>query len=130
MTNTCKYDFRATGKKANKFSSEKYLQAKGDTGTMFFSSKASPSKVRIVRAYLSADNWPASVDEYTKSAEIVVTNNSNNCEAFRITIEDARHLVEALPDIIRDAEQIKEALAKILPTEGDSRYEEVDDDDD
>ena len=129
MTNTCKYDFRATGKKANKFSSEKYIQARGSVGTTFFSSKSRPSNVRIVRAYLSADNWPASVDEYTKSAEIVVTNNSNNCEAFRITIEDARHLVEALPSIISDAEQIKEALVKVLPVEEAEDFDDDGDDD-
>ena len=124
MSNTCKFDFSVTDKKSTRFSGDKYTKAKADAGTMFFSSKASPSNVRIVRAYLRADNWISSVDDYTKSAEIVVTNSSSNCDTFRLTIEDARQLMEALPGIISDAEQIEEALTKVLPAE------DIDDDDD
>lgn len=124
MSNTCKFDFSKVDKNTVKYSHDKYTKALAGVGTMFFSSKASPSNVRIVRAYLRADNWPSSVDDYTKSAEIVVTSSSSNCDTFRLTIEDARQLLESLPGIISDAEQIKEALTKVLP------QEDSDDDDD
>lgn len=130
MSNTCKFDFSVTDKKSTRFSGDKYAKAKADTGTMFFSSKASPSNVRIVRAYLSADNWLSSVDDYTRSAEIVVTNRSGSCDAFRLTIEDARQLLEALPSIISDAEQIKEALVKVLPVKEAEDFDDDDDDND
>ena len=115
MSNTCKFDFSKVDKNTVKYSSDKYAKALAGVGTMFFSSKARPSNVRVVRAYLRADGWLSSVDDYTKSAEIVVTNSSGNCDTFRLTIEDARQLLEALPSIISDAEQIKEALTKVLP---------------
>ena len=129
MSNTCKFDFSATDKKSTRFSGDKYTKAKAGVGTMFFSSKARPSDVRIVRAYLSADNWLSSVDDYTRSAEIVVTNRNGNCDTFRLTIEDARQLMEALPGIISDAEQIKEALTKVLPAEEAEDFDDDDDDD-
>ena len=129
MSNTCKFDFRATDKKSTRFSGDKYTKAKAGVGTMFFSSKARPSDVRIVRAYLSADNWLSSVDDYTRSAEIVVTNRNGNCDTFRLTIEDARQLLEALPSIISDAEQIKEALTKVLPAEEAEDFDDDNDDD-
>ena len=115
MSNTCKFDFSKVDKNTVNYSSDKYAKALAGVGTMFFSSKARPSNVRVVRAYLRADGWLSSVDDYTKSAEIVVTNSSGNCDTFRLTIEDARQLLEALPSIISDAEQIKEALTKVLP---------------
>ena len=127
MSDTCKFDFSEVSKNSVNYSSDKYAKAKASVGTMFFSSKARPRNVRIVRAYLSADNWLSSVDAYTRSAEIVVTNNSSNCDTFRLTIDDARQLLEALPGIISDVEQIKEALVKVLPAE---EAEDFDDDDD
>lgn len=130
MSNTCKFDFSVTDKKSTRFSGDKYTKAKADAGTMFFSSKASPSNIRIVRAYLRADNWISSVDAYTKSAEIVVTNSSSNCDTFRLTIEDARQLLESLPSIISDAEQIKEALVKVLPVKDAEDFDDDNDDDD
>lgn len=130
MSDTCKFDFSEVGKNSAKYSSDKYAKAKAGVGTMFFSSKARPSNVRIVRAYLSADNWLSSVDDYTRSAEIVVTNSSGNCDAFRLTIDDARQLLEALPGIISGAEQIKEALVKVLPVEEAEDFDDDDDDDD
>ena len=130
MSDTCKFDFSVTDKKSTRFSSDKYSKALAGVGTMFFSSKARPSSVRVVRAYLRADGWLSSVDDYTKSAEIVVTNSSSNCDTFRLTIEDARQLLEALPSIISDAEQIKEALVKVLPAEEAEDFDDDDDDDD
>ena len=130
MSDTCKFDFSKVGKNTVNYSRDKYTKALAGVGTMFFSSKASPSNVRIVRAYLRADNWPSSVDDYTKSAEIVVTSSSSNCDTFRLTIEDARQLLEALPDIISDAEQIKEALTKVLPQEDSDDFGDDDDDND
>ena len=130
MSDTCKFDFSKVGKNTVNYSRDKYTKALAGVGTMFFSSKASPSNVRIVRAYLRADNWPSSVDDYTKSAEIVVTSSSSNCDTFRLTIEDARQLLEALPDIISDAEQIKEALTKVLPQEDSDDFDDDDDDND
>lgn len=129
MSDTCKFDFSKVDKNTVNYSSDKYAKAKAGVGTMFFSSKARPSNVRIVRAYLSADNWLSSVDDYTRSAEIVVTNSSGNCDAFRLTIDDARQLLEALPGIISDAEQIKEALVKVLPAEEAEDFDDDDDDD-
>ena len=117
MSNTCKFDFSKVDKNTVSYSHDKYTKALAGVGTMFFSSKARPSSVRVVRAYLRADGWLSSVDDYTKSAEIVVTNSFSNCDTFRLTIEDARQLMEALPGIISDAEQIKEALVKVLPAE-------------
>lgn len=130
MSNTCKFDFSKVGKNTVSYSRDKYTKALAGVGTMFFSSTASPSNVRIVRAYLRADNWPSSVDDYTKSAEIVVTSSSSNCDTFRLTIEDARQLLEALPSIISDAEQIKEALVKVLPVEEAEDFDDDNDDDD
>ena len=124
MSNTCKFDFSKVDKNTVNYSSDKYSKALAGVGTMFFSSKARPSNVRVVRAYLRADGWLSSVDDYTKSAEIVVTNSISDCNGFRLTVEDARQLLEALPSIISDAEQIKEALTKVLPAE------DSDDDDD
>lgn len=115
MSNTCKFDFSKVDKNTVNYSSDKYAKALAGVGTMFFSSKARPSNVRVVRAYLRADGWLSSVDDYTKSAEIVVTNSSGNCDTFCLTIEDARQLLEALPEMISDAEEIKEALGKVLP---------------
>ena len=129
MSNTCKFDFSKVDKNTVNYSHDKYAKAKAGVGTMFFSSKAHPSNVRIVRAYLSADNWLSSVDDYTRSAEIIVTNSSGNCDAFRLTVEDARQLMEALPGIISDAEQIKEALTKVLPAEEAEDFDDDDDDD-
>lgn len=124
-----KFDFKKSvdSSKSSVYDSKKYRDALAGVGTMFFSSKARPSNVRVVRAYLRADGWLSSVDDYTKSAEIVVTNNSGNCDTFRLTIDDARQLLEALPSIISDAEQIKEALVEVLPAE---EAEDFDDDDD
>ena len=130
MSNTCKFDFSRVDKNTVNYSSDKYVKAKAGVGTMFFSSKARPSDVRIVRAYLSADNWLSSVDDYTRSAEIVVSNRNGNCDTFRLTIEDARQLLEALPSIISDAEQIKEALTKVLPAEEAEDFDDDDNDDD
>ncbi len=127
MSDTCKFDFSEVSKNSVNYSSDKYAKAKASVGTMFFSSKALPSNVRIVRAYLSADNWLSSVDDYTRSAGIVVTNSSDHCGGLRLTIDDARQLLEALPGVISDAEQIKEALVKVLPAE---EAEDFDDDDD
>ena len=129
MSDTCKFDFSKVDKNTVNYSSDKYAKAKAGVGTMFFSSKARPNDVRIVRAYLSADNWPSSVDDYTRSAEIVVTNRSSNCDAFSLTIDDARQLMEALPGIISDAEQIKEALVKVLPAEKAEDFDDSDEDD-
>ena len=130
MSDTCKFDFSEFSTNSVNYSSDKYAKAKASVGTMFFSSKARPSNVRIVRAYLSADNWLSSVDDYTKSAEIVVTNSISDCNGFRLTVEDARQLLEALPSIISDAEQIKEALVKVLPAEEAEDFDDDDDDDD
>ena len=130
MSDTCKFDFSVVSKNSAKYSSDKYSKALAGVGTMFFSSKARPSSVRVVRAYLRADGWLSSVDDYTKSAEIVVTNSSGNCDTFRLTIEDARQLLEALPSIISDAEQIKEALVKVLPVEEAEDFDDDNDDDD
>ena len=130
MSDTCKFDFSTVSKNSAKYSSDKYSKALAGVGTMFFSSKARPSSVRVVRAYLRADGWLSSVDDYTKSAEIVVTNSSSNCDTFRLTIEDARQLLESLPDIISDAEQIKEALTKVLPQEDSDDFDDDDDNDD
>ena len=130
MSNTCKFDFSKVDKNTVKYSHDKYTKALAGVGTMFFSSKARPSSVRVVRAYLRADNWLSSVDDYTKSAEIVVTNSSGNCDTFRLTIEDARQLMESLPSIISDAEQIKEALAKVLPVKDAEDFDDDDNDDD
>ena len=127
MSDTCKFDFSVTNKKSSRFSNDKYDKAKAGAGTMFFSSKARPSNVRVVRAYLSANNWLSSVSEYERSAEIVVTNNSSNCDRFSLTIEDARQLMEALPGIISDAEQIKEALTKVRPMEDAEDFDDNDD---
>ena len=130
MSNTCKFDFSKVGKNTVSYSHDKYTKALAGVGTMFFSSKARPSSVRVVRASLRADGWLSSVDDYTKSAEIVVTNSSSNCDTFRLTIEDARQLLEALPSIISDAEQIKEALVKVLPAEEAEDFDDDDDDND
>ena len=130
MSDTCKFDFSKVVKNTVNYSSDKYSKALAGVGTMFFSSKARPSSVRVVRAYLRADGWLSSVDDYTKSAEIVVTNSSGNCDTFRLTIEDARQLLEALPSIISDAEQIKEALVKVLPVEEAEDFDDDNDDDD
>ena len=129
MSNTCKFDFSKVDKNTVNYSHDKYTKALADVGTMFFSSKARPSSVRVVRAYLRTDGWLSSVDDYTKSAEIVVTNSFSNCDTFRLTIEDARQLMEALPGIISDAEQIKEALTKVLPAEDTEDFDDDDDDD-
>ena len=129
MSNTCKFDFSKVDKNTVNYSHDKYTKALADVGTMFFSSKARPSSVRVVRAYLRTDGWLSSVDDYTKSAEIVVTNSSGNCDTFRLTIEDARQLMEALPGIISDAEQIKEALTKVLPAEDTEDFDDDDNDD-
>ena len=110
-----KFDFSTNEKKSSHFSSDKYSKAKAGVGTMFFSGKSRPSSVQVVRAYLFADNWISSVQDYEDTAEIRFTNSSNNCDTFRITLEDARQLMEALPGMISDAEQIKEALGKVLP---------------
>ena len=127
-----KFDFRTNENKASRFSNDKYSKAKAGVGTMFFSGKSRPSSVQVVRAYLSASNWISSVQEFEDSAEIRFTNSSgNNCDTFRITIEDARKLLEALPGIVSDAEQIKEALGKVLPaTDSDAASDDDDDDDD
>ena len=129
MSNTCKFDFSRVDKNTVNYSNDKYSKALAGVGTMFFSSKARPSSVRVVRAYLRTDGWLSSVDDYTKSAEIVVTNSFSNCDTFRLTIEDARQLMEALPGIISDAEQIKEALTKVLPAEEAEDFDDDDDDD-
>ena len=129
MSNTCKFDFSKVDKNTVNYSSDKYSKALAGVGTMFFSSKARPSNVRVVRAYLSANNWLSSVSEYERSAEIVVTNKSSNCDRFSLTIEDARQLMEALPGIISDAEQIKEALVKVLPAEEAEDFDDSDEDD-
>ena len=129
MSNTCKFDFSRVDKNTVNYSHDKYTKALAGVGTMFFSSKARPSSVRVVRAYLRTDGWLSSVDDYTKSAEIVVTNSFSNCDTFRLTIEDARQLMEALPGIISDAEQIKEALTKVLPAEEAEDFDDDDDDD-
>ena len=130
MSDTCKFDFSEVDKNSAKYSRGKYAKAKAGVGTVFFSSKSSPSNVRIVRAYLSADSWPSSVDDYTRSAEIVVTNSSSSCATFSLTIDDARQLLEALPGVISDAEQIKEALVKVLPAEEAEDFDDDDDDND
>ena len=128
MSNTCKFDFSKVDKNTVNYSNDKYSKALAGVGTMFFSSKARPSSVRVVRAYLRADGWLSSVDDYTKSAEIIVTNSISNCGTFQLTIEDARQLMEALPGIISDAEQIKEALTKVLPAEDTEDFDDDDDD--
>ena len=126
-----KFDFRTNENKASRFSNDKYSKAKAGVGTMFFSGKSRPSSVQVVRAYLSANNWISSVQEFEDSAEIRFTNSSSNCDTFRITLEDARKLLEALPGIVSDAEQIKEALGKVLPaTDSDAASDDDDDDDD
>ena len=124
-----KFDFSTNEKKSARFSNDKYSKAKAGVGTMFFSGKSRPSSVQVVRAYLSANNWISSVQEFEDSAEIRFTNSSSNCDTFRITIEDARKLLEALPSIISDAEQIKEALTKVLPVEEAEDFDDDDNDD-
>ena len=77
---------------------------------------------------MSASNWISSAQEFEDSAEIRFTNSSSNCDTFRITIEDARKLLEALPGMISDAEQIKEAIGKVLPaTNSDEASDDYDD---
>ena len=125
-----KFDFSTNENKASRFSNDKYSKAKAGVGTMFFSGKSRPSSVQVVRAYLSANNWISSVQEFEDSAEIRFTNSSSNCDTFRITIEDARKLLEALPSIISDAEQIKEALVKVLPVKDAEDFDDDNDDDD
>lgn len=125
-----KFDFSTNEKMSSSFSNGKYSKAKAGVGTMFFSGKSRPSNVRVVRAYLSADDWISSVQEYEDSAEIRFANGSSNCGTFCITLEDARQLLEALPSIISDAEQIKEALTKVLPAEEAEDFDDDDDDDD
>ena len=127
-----KFDFSTNENKASRFSNDKYSKAKAGVGTMFFSGKSRPSSVQVVRAYLSASNWLSSIQEFEDSAEIRFTNSSgNNCDTFRITIEDARKLLEALPGIVSDAEQIKEALGKVLPaTDSDDVSDDYEDEDD
>ena len=124
-----KFDFSTNEKKSSHFSNDKYSKAKAGVGTMFFSGKSRPSNVRVVRAYLSADNWISSVQEYENSAEIRFANSSSNCDAFCITLEDARQLMEALPGMISDAEEIKEALGKVLPATDSDDVSDDDDDD-
>ena len=127
-----KFDFSTNEKKSARFSNDKYTKAKAGVGTMFFSGKSRPSSVQVVRVYLSASNWISSAQEFEDSAEIRLTNSSGNSgDTFRITIEDARKLLEALPGIVSDAEQIKEALGKVLPaTDSDAASDDDDDDDD
>ena len=126
-----KFDFSTNENKASRFSNDEYSKAKAGVGTMFFSGKSRPSSVQVVRAYLSASNWISSVQEFEDSAEIRFTNNNGNSgDTFRITIEDARKLLEALPSIISDAEQIKEALVKVLPVEEAEDFDDDNDDDD
>ena len=125
-----KFDFSTNENKASRFSNDKYSKAKAGVGTMFFSGKSRPSSVQVVRAYLSASNWISSAQEFEDSAEIRFTNSSSNCDTFRITIEDARKLLEALPSIISDAEQIKEALVKVLPVKEAEDFDDDNDDDD
>lgn len=123
-----KFDFSTNENKASRFSNDKYSKAKAGVGTMFFSGKSRPSSVQVVRAYLSANNWISSVQEFEDSAEIRFTNSSSNCDTFRITLEDARKLLEALPGIVSDAEEIKEALGKVLPaTDSDEASDDYDD---
>ena len=124
-----KFDFSTNENKASRFSNDKYSKAKAGVGTMFFSGKSRPSSVQVVRAYLSANNWISSVQEFEDSAEIRLTNSSGNSgDTFRITIEDARKLLEALPGIVSDAEQIKEAIGKVLPaTNSDEASDDYDD---
>ena len=124
-----KFDFSTNENKASRFSNDKYSKAKAGVGTMFFSGKSRPSSVQVVRAYLSASNWISSVQEFEDSAEIRLTNSSGNSgDTFRITIEDARKLLEALPGIVSDAEQIKEAIGKVLPaTNSDEASDDYDD---
>lgn len=124
-----KFDFSTNESKAFHFSNDKYSKAKAGVGTMFFSGKSRPSSVQVVRAYLSANNWISSVQEFEDSAEIRFTNSSGNSgDTFRITIEDARKLLEALPGIVSDAEQIKEAIGKVLPaTDSDEASDDYDD---
>ena len=123
-----KFDFSTNENKASRFSNDKYAKAKAGVGTMFFSGKSLPSSVQVVRAYLSASNWISSAQAFEDSAEIRFTNSSSNCDVFRITIEDARKLLEALPGIVSDAEQIKEAIGKVLPaTNSDEASDDYDD---
>ncbi len=124
-----KFDFSTNENKASRFSNDKYSKAKAGVGTMFFSGKSRPSSVQVVRVYLSASNWISSAQEFEDSAEIRLTNSSGNSgDTFRITIEDARKLLEALPGIVSDAEQIKEAIGKVLPaTNSDEASDDYDD---
>ena len=124
-----KFDFSTNENKASRFSNDKYSKAKAGVGTMFFSGKSRPSSVQVVRVYLSASNWISSAQEFEDSAEIRFTNSSGNSgDTFRITIEDARKLLEALPGIVSDAEQIKEAIGKVLPaTNSDEASDDYDD---
>ena len=124
-----KFDFSTNEKKSPRFSNDKYSKAKAGVGTMFFSGKSLPSSVQVIRAYLSANNWISSVQEFEDSAEIRFTNSSSNCDTFRITLEDARKLLEALPGMISDAEEIKEALGKVLPATDSDDVSDDDEDD-
>ena len=125
-----KFDFSTNENKSTRFSNDKYSKAKASVGTMFFSGKSCPSSVQVVRAYLFANNCISSAQEFENSAEIRFANSISNCDTFRITLEDARKLLEALPGMLSDAEEIKEALGKVLPATDRNDVSDDDDDDD
>lgn len=109
-----KFDFKksADSSKSSTYDNEKYKKAKLSVGATFLGSASKPSNVEVITMWLTADNWPDSVEEFDNSARI---NISDTNDAMSFSVEDARLLLVHLQAFVEDAGQIREALTEVLP---------------
>ena len=120
-----KFDFSiAEEKSSNRFDREKYRRETATLGGMFFSSEATPQDINTVRAWFHRGCcWARSVEGFEESTRI---NIGRNREAIGLTVADVKQLLPILQELVSDAEQVREALAEVLPMTS----EEATDDDD
>ena len=65
-----KFDFKRSvdAMKPSAFDVKKYKEARDNAGAVFFGKNSKPSEVEIIKAWLSADGWISSVEDFDHSA--------------------------------------------------------------
>ena len=109
-----KFDFKRSvdSGKSLAFDNKKYKEARDNAGAVFFGKNSKPSEVEIIKAWLSADGWISSVEDFDDSASICISYVDGTLE---ISPEDARMLLVHLQALVEDAGEIREALTEVLP---------------
>ena len=120
-----KFDFSiAEEKSGNRFDQDKYRRETATLGGMFFSSEATPQDVSTVRAWFYRGCcWTRSVEGFEESTRI---NIGRNREAIGLTVADVKQLLPILQELVSDAEQVREALAEVLPMTNEEVTDDAD----